>query len=211
MKTFILTLLLALGLHGGFAQSEMYQAKMQQTLSLMDSSKTVQDMQEVAAQFERIGDIEKTQWLPYYYAALTQINIGWRDQKADKDKIAAKVNNILNKAEAIEKNSELYVLRYMAALQQMTVDPANRYMSARPVMEEALASAKKSDPNNPRIYYMEGTNIFNTPAAFGGGKERAKPVLQKAVELYNTVKPASALSPSWGKKQAEDMLAKCSS
>lgn len=211
MKRVSLMLVALMALQFAFAQSEMYVKKMQQTLQLMDSAKTTPDMQEVAAQFERIGDVEKTQWLPFYYAAMTHINIGWRDRNADKDKIAATANALIAKAEAIEKNAELYVLEYMVALQQMTVDPQSRYMSAIQVMNTAMAMAKKADPNNPRIYYMEGNNVFNTPAAFGGGKDAAKPLLQKAVDLYKAEKPASPLHPKWGKKQAEDMLAKCSS
>lgn len=211
MKKTLFTLVAAFSLHLALAQSEVYQQKMKETLSMMDSASTINDMQSVVAQFERIGDMEKNQWLPYYYAALTQINIGWRDPKADKDKNIEKANALLKKAEAIEKNAELYVLDYMAALQQMTVDPPSRYMMAKPVMDAALANAKKADPNNPRIYYMEANNVFNTPPAFGGGKEKAKPLFEKCVELYKTFTPASVLHPKWGQKQAEDMLAKCSS
>jgi hypothetical protein len=211
MKKLLFLLIAAFSLQSSFAQSETYQQKMKETLSLLDSAKTIQDMQEVAGQFERIGDMEKTQWLPYYYAALTQINIGWRDMKGDKDKNVEKANAIIKKAEAIEQNAELYVLEYMSALQQMTVDPASRYMTSKPVMDEALANARKADPNNPRIYYMEANNVFNTPAAYGGGKEKAKPLFEKCVELYKNFKPASALHPKWGQKQAEEMLAKCSS
>lgn len=212
MKKIIFLLLAACSIQlAAFSQSEAYQQKMKETLAQMDSARTIQDMQEVVGQFERIGDMEKTQWLPYYYAALTQINIGWRDVKGDKDKNTEKANAIIKKAEAIEKNAELYVLEYMSALQQMTVDPPARYMTAKPVMDAALANAKKADPNNPRIYYMEANNVFNTPEAFGGGKEKAKPLFEKCVELYKNFKPASALHPKWGQKQAEDMLAKCSS
>ena len=193
-----------------FSQSEMYQAKMKETFEMMDSAKSVQDMQEVIAQFERIGDMEKTQWLPYYYAALTNINMAW-DPKADKDKLAERSKAIIAKAEAIEKNSELYLLSYMVATQQMLVDPASRWMTYSGAMDKALADAKKADPNNPRVYFLEGQGVFGKPEAFGGGKEKAKPLFQKSVDLYKTVKPASPFHPKWGQKEAEDMLAKCSS
>jgi hypothetical protein len=142
---------------------------------------------------------------------LAQTNIGWRDQKTDKDKLAEKTNGIIAKAEAIETNSELYVLHYMVATQQMLVDPAARWMTYSGIMDEALKNAKKADPNNPRIYYLEANGIFGKPEAFGGGKKAALPVIQKSVDLYKTIKPASPLHPKWGQKQAEDMLAKCSS
>jgi len=212
MKKILFVLLTVVGLQlVTFSQSEMYTKKMQETLQLMDSAKTIQDLQEVSAQFERIGDAEKTQWLPFYYAALANINIGWMDQKADKDKLAEKSKSIIAKAEAIEKNSELYVLSYMVATQQMLVDPAARWMSYSVLMDKALADAKKADPNNPRVYYMEGQGVMGKPEAFGGGKAKAKPIFQKAVDLYKSVKPASPLHPRWGQTQSEELLAKCSS
>lgn len=194
-----------------FAQSEVYNQKMKETLELMDSAKTIQDLQEVSAQFERIGDMVKNQWLPFYYAALAQINIGWQDQKADKDKLATKTKGIIAKAEAIEKNAELYILQNMVATQQMLVDPQNRWMTFGAESGKALENAKKADPSNPRIYYLEGMGIFGTPEAFGGGKDKAKPLFEKSVQLFKTFKPQSPLHPKWGQKIAEDMLAKCSS
>jgi hypothetical protein len=212
MKKIIFLLIAACSLQfAAFSQSDMYQQKMKETLMMMDSARSTQDLQAVSAQFERIGDMEKNQWLPYYYAALSQINIGWMDQKTDKDKLAAKTKAIIAKAEAIEKNAELYVLDYMVATQQMLVDPASRWMTYSSAMDNALAEAKKADPNNPRIYYLEGNGVFGKPEAFGGGKEKAKPIFQKSVDLFKTFKPASPFHPKWGQKQAEEMLAKCSS
>ncbi len=96
----------------------------------------------------------------------------------------------------------------MAATQQMIVDPQNRWMSYGQEASKALATAKELDPNNPRVYYLEGMNIFGTPEQFGGGKAKAKPVLEKAVELYKVENP-KPLYPDWGKKEAEAKLAEC--
>jgi hypothetical protein len=212
MKKIIFLLLAICGLQLiAFSQSAAYQQKMKETFDLMDSAKTTQDLQEVSAQFERIGDMEKNQRLPYYYSALAQVNIGWRDEKTDKDKLAEKTKAIIAKAEAIEKSAELYVLLNMVATQQMMVDPQSRWMTYGGEAAQALENAKKIDPNNPRIYYLEGMSAFNTPAAFGGGKDKAKPIFEKAVQLFRTFKAPSPFHPKWGQKIAEDMLAKCSS
>lgn len=211
MKKLLILLVAACSLQFASAQSEVYLQKMKETLKWMDSAKSVQDLQEVSAQFERIGDMEKTQWLPYYYAALAQVNIGWMDQKADKDKLAAKTKDIIAKAEAIERNSELYILLNMVATQQMLVDPQSRFMSYGMEAGKALETAKQLDPNNPRIYYLEGMSLFGTPEAYGGGKDKAKPLFEKSVELFRSFQPKSELHPKWGQKVAEGMLAKCSS
>jgi len=62
------------------AQSK-YEAAMKKNFIQMDSAKTTADHQAVSAGFERIGDAEKTQWLPYYYAGLALTTAGWMDSK----------------------------------------------------------------------------------------------------------------------------------
>jgi hypothetical protein len=64
------------------------------------------------------------------------------------------------------------------------------------------------DPNNPRLYYLQAMSLFNTPAQFGGGKDKAKPVFEKSVALFKAAQ-AKPLYPSWGRPQAENMLAQC--
>lgn len=191
------------------AQSEKYMAAMKQNKQLFDSAKTTDDFKRVASVFERIGDAEKTQWLPYYYAALAHATLAFRDKKTDADELAVKVNDLIAKAEAINRNADICVIKFMIASLQMQVNPMSRWQQYGGLMSAAIEEGKKLNPANPRIYLMEGQNLFYTPESFGGGKAVAKPVFQKAVELYNQEKPASEIDPSWGKKQAEDMLAKC--
>jgi hypothetical protein len=207
MKSMLLSMLLLASL-GLFAQSDKYTDAMKKNLAQMDAAKTTQDFQTVSNSFERIGDAEKTQWLPYYYAGLALTRAGWLDPKLDKDANAAKVKSLCDKAETIEKNGEIYSLRNMAATQQMVVDPQNRWQTYGQEANEARAEGLKLDPSNPRLYYLQGMSIFNTPEAFGGGKVNAKPIFEKAVELYKKEQP-KPLYPNWGRKEAEDMLAKC--
>ncbi|BAV09155.1 hypothetical protein SAMN05421788_101597 [Filimonas lacunae] len=190
------------------AQSDKYTQAMERTLTLLDSAKTTEQLQTASAAFERIGDAEKTQWTPYYYAALAQVRIGFSDQKADKDAIATKAGTILSKGEAIENTADLCTIRNMAATVQMLVDPMSRWQTYGAQAATALQNAIKLDPNNPRIYYLQGMSIFGTPVQFGGGKDKAKPLFEKALSLSKTeqVKP---LHPHWGGKESEDMLAKC--
>jgi hypothetical protein len=190
------------------AQSDKYEAAMKKGFAAMDSAKTVMDWQNAAAMFERIGDAEKTQWLPYYYAGLSYSTIGWMDPKGDADANADKIKALCDKAEAIEKNAEIYSLRNMAATQQMIVDPQSRWATYGQEAAAALQKGMELDPNNPRLYYLQGMSVFGTPEQFGGGKEKAKPILQKAVDLFKAEQP-KPMYPHWGQKQAEDALAQC--
>ena len=190
------------------AQSDRYTDAMKKNLTLMDSAKTTPDFQNVANAFERIGDAEKTQWLPYYYAGLALTRIGWMDQKIDKDANAEKIKALCVKAEAIQNNSEICTIRNMAATQQMMIDPQTRWQTYGMEASAALQTGMKLDPNNPRLYYLQGMSLFNTPEQFGGGKDKAKPVFAKSVELYKK-EEHKPLYPDWGKNEAEQMLAKC--
>jgi tetratricopeptide (TPR) repeat protein len=207
MKLFIFFLLACSSL-AGYAQSDKYVAAMKKNFELLDSAKTTQDYQTAANTFERIGDAEKTQWLPYYYAGLSLVLSGWSDTRLDKDANAARVNALCDKAEAFEKNAEIYMLRNMAATQQMMVDPQTRWQTYGQQASGYLQKAMEIDPNNPRIYYLKGQSVFNTPVAFGGGKDNAKPLFEKSVDLFKKEQP-KPLYPRWGKDQAEMMLAKC--
>ena len=191
-----------------FAQSDKYQKGMATNMALLDSAKNTSDLTAVAANFERIGDAEKTQWLPYYYAGLALANLGWMDPKVDKDKNAEQIKALCTKAEAINKNGEIYALRNMAATQQMLVSPQDRWQTYGKEAATALQEGMQADPNNPRLYYLQGMSLFNTPEQFGGGKAKAKPVFEKALALYKS-EQAKPLYPHWGEKQTEDVLAKC--
>ncbi|HEV3414358.1 MAG TPA: hypothetical protein VG101_17885 [Puia sp.] len=208
MKKMILVFTVMIGL-ACQAQSDKYVAAMQKNIPLFESDTTVDQLQALAATFERIGDAEKTQWLPYYYAALAQTWIGWRPEMKDKaDVNAPKINAYLAKAEAIEKNAETYAVENMSATQQMLVDPQSRYMTNGRDAAEALQKGLAMDPNNPRLYYLQGRSLFGTPPQFGGGKDKAKPLFEKSVALFKAAQP-KPLYPTWGQKQAEEMLAQC--
>ena len=155
---------------------------------------------DLSTQFEKLGDAQKTEWLPYYYSALAISHLGWLTTTYDKDLNANKGNAILNKAEALSKgNSEIYIVRAMFARQQLMVDPASRWQSFGQQAGQALETAKKLNPNNPRVYLKEGEGIFSTLEQFGGGSAKAKPILEEAVRKFDTFRPESSLSPNWGR------------
>jgi hypothetical protein len=207
MKSILFSLMM-FGTLVSSAQSDKYSAAMEKTFHLFDSAKTSADLLSVANTFERIAEAEKTQWLPYYYAGLALSTAGWNDPKMDKDENSTRINALCDKAEALDKNSEIYVLRNMSATQQMMVDPQTRWQTYGMQAGKDLEIATQLNPDNPRIYYLKGESIMNTHVAFGGGKDKAKPMFEKAIELYKVDKP-KPMWPNWGRERAEEELAKC--
>jgi len=207
MRKSLLFVALLVSLAAG-AQNDKYTQVMQKNISLLDSAKTIDELTSLAATFDRIGDAEKDKWLPYYYAALAQTWIGWNPATKDKDANSAKINAYLSKAEALEKNAELYAVENMSATQQMLVDPQSRWATNGKDASAALQKGMAADPNNPRLYYLQGMSLFGTPPQFGGGKDKAKPLFEKSVSLFKSAQP-KPLYPTWGQQQAEQMLAQC--
>ncbi len=213
MKKTILLFLAAITVVGtAFSQSEKYTAAMKKTLELFDAAKTPADFTAMANTFERIGDAEKTQWAPYYYAALALSSAGWMPEVTDKDANAEKMFAFCTKAEVLAPDnvakSEVETVRNMASTQQMMVNPQARWATNGKAAGDALQKAMTLNANNPRVYYLQGMSMMGTPVAFGGGKDKAKPLFEKAIELYKAEKPA-VFYPDWGKKQAEEALAQC--
>jgi hypothetical protein len=190
------------------AQSDKYVQAVQHNLHLLDSANATTDFQAVSAAFERIAEAEKTQWLPYYYAALAQVRIGFTDKTADKDAVATKALALVSKAEAIENNADLCTVRNMAATLQMLVDPMSRWQTYGMQAATALQTAIKLNPGNPRIYYLQAMSVFGTPPQYGGGKDKAKPLFEKAVALAQA-EQVQPLFPHWGGAEAEKMIPLC--
>ncbi len=208
MKQLFIGLLFCSSLFHATAQSDKYTAAMQKNIASLDAASSIASLEDVAASFARIGDAEKTQWLPYYYASLAQTRIGWDPATKDKDANAEKIEGYLAKAEALDKNAELYTIENMVATQQMLVDPQSRWQSYGAKAAAALEKGMAMDPQNPRLYYLRGESLFGTPEQFGGGKDKAKPVFEKSVALFKAASP-KPLYPSWGQKEAEAKLAMC--
>lgn len=212
MKKLILLTLFATATGLTFGQSAKFNDGMTKALSQFDTAKSQQGLMNVSNTFERIANAEKNQWLPYYYAAFTRVLMAYGGDPATIDATLDGAEKLLNKADSLQpQNSEIMVVRSMLLGGRVMVDPMSRGqvfgMQSMIFLQQAMAA----DPNNPRAYFVLGQSLFYTPEQFGGGKEAGCKQMQTAIEKYATFTPASALHPNWGKKEAEEMMAQCSS
>jgi hypothetical protein len=197
-----------------FSQNERYIKGMESTIAAFDTTRSNEGMKEIANKFERIGDAEKLQWLPYYYAALANVNMGYglTGEKAGSngariDALADKAEQLINKADELSKdNSEIYVVKKMIATLRMLVDPMSRYMKYDPQATKALQTAKKLNPENPRVYYLEGQDKLYTPEQYGGSKKEAVRLLELSLQKFAAQKAESSIHPRWGRQMAEHFL-----
>lgn len=193
------------------AQSEKYLKAMEALVPAVDTTRNSEGLTELANSFERIANAEKTQWLPFYYAALCYINKAngyFQTQELDKiDPLMDKAEPLLTKAEELEKNnSEIMCLKKMFNTGKMMADPMNRYMTYGQPAAQALEIAKSLDPGNPRIYLLEGIDKYYTPEQWGGSKTEGKKLFEEAMKKYEAFKPASSIHPTWGIGQVKYFL-----
>lgn len=212
MKPLFLALIAVLVAASSFAQSERYVNAMKSNISQLDSGLIKNNMGELSNNFERIAEAEKSQWLPYYYASYCTVMAALMNEDMSKaDAAADKATVLISKAEALtgKETSETCVIKSMIATAHMMVDPQNRWQQYGPISNENIAKSKQLDPSNPRPVYLEATTKFHTPESFGGGKGPAKELFIKALQMFDTFKPETALHPDWGKSAAQYFLAQC--
>ena len=193
-----------------FAQTT-FEKVMTEKIAKMGQLKTPEDFTALSNDFIRIGDKEKTQWLPYYYAAHTSIEKGRSlmrtGQVSDLDAIAAEAQTYLDKAAELSKdNAEILILQKMIHGLKMMVDPQSRFMSEGMLGADALSKAEKIDPDNPRITMLKAEDTYYTPEQFGGSKAKGLELFQKAKDQFAVYQPKTVLHPNWGMGEVEYFL-----
>ncbi|SEV99863.1 hypothetical protein [Chitinophaga arvensicola] len=211
MKRFFLAFLLTGTMAtAAMAQSAQYTDAMTKQTSDLDSSSTFNPdaLQQKGNTFERIADAEKSQWLPYYYAAYTQVMQALMlKDKSQVDPIADRSEANLDKAEALSpKNSEIACIRSLIATARLTVDPMTRGQKYGADAAAQLQQAKALNPENPRVYMLQGQSLLYTPEQFGGSKSQAKTTLELALAKFAAFKPESTIAPHWGEGYTRMML-----
>lgn len=199
---FIAAAFISLGLA---AQSDKYINAMKANVKTLDTIHTASGWLNAANTFQRIADAEKNQWLPYYYAALGNVMNGLFQGHGGSfdatitDQYADKADELIGKAENLSKdNSEIFIVKKLIATLKMMPDPQTRYQQYGPMAVEALAKAKQLNPENPRVYLLEGQDKFYTPEQFGGSKTEAKKLFEESKKKFETFKPESEIHPAWG-------------
>ncbi len=201
MKKLIVTLVLVSLFSFGFS-NETYEKAMSLSIEKLFQAKTIPEYVEVANQFERISEIEKTEWLPLYYASYAYIMISFQEPENEKkDAYLDQAQKFLDHAKAIEPNeSELYMLQGFLYPSRINIDQINRGMTYMAEINKSLDKALALNANNPRVYYLRATMTFHMPEAYGGGAAKALPLYLAADEKFRVFKPKTTISPNWGKE-----------
>ena len=209
MKRIILIItLLAIRLTLTSAQNAEYLSTMTDIVDSIQSAKWGADLTPYANQLERVASAETKEWLPNYWAAYCYMNKSYAETVAEKrDLLLEKAETLIAAADKLSpKNDEIEVLKANIASARMAVDPQNRWQKYGMISRKALKTAQALNPDNPRAKMLEAQGIFYTPEAFGGGKEKALPLINDAIEKFAKFKPSTAIMPNWGVMATKYML-----
>lgn len=195
-----------------FGQDDKYVNAMTGALDQLDTTETAEEFMNLGNRFSRIADAEGDKWLPYYWTAFCYALVGFMEEDGAKiDETLDQAQAYLEKADSLEpSNSEIYVLQSWIYSGRIMVDPMNRGMVYGSQAGQAIEQAIAFDETNPRAYYLKGSSMFYTPEMYGGGKDKAEPLLEEALERYEAFEPETELHPNWGQEQAAQMLEQCS-
>jgi len=192
--------------------TDEFRSVLQENYADFDSAKSVMDMQTASNRFGLIAKKWANEWIAQYYAAYALVILSYieKDEKK-RDAYLDEADKLYDKASVLIKseNDEIYVLGALIANARLAVSPMNRYQKYGAIFNQNLEKAKAVQPNNPRIYYMQGMSFYYTPKAFGGGAKNAIALFEKADALFQNEKSNDITKPSWGKKQNSDLLKKC--
>jgi hypothetical protein len=168
-----------------------------------------EDLTPYANQLERIAAVEKKEWLPLYWASFCYMMKAYTEEASEKkDLLLEKSEQLIASADALSPgNDEIAVLRANIASGRMAVDPMNRWQKYGPISAAFIEKAKAINPENPRLALHVAQGVFYTPEAYGGGKQKALPLIQSAIEKFEKFKPVSDIMPNWGVEAAKYMLA----
>lgn len=192
-------------------QDAKYMTAMEKAVAMLDTATVSSTFQSAGNSFVKIGDANPGEWLPPYYQSYCYVMIGTQEkEKSKQDEYYDKAEQLAMHADSISPdNSEICVLRSFVNSMKISVDSINRgqILGMQSVMLNEKAIMIDSD--NPRAYLMKGSGLMLASPLYGGGKDKAIPVLEMSVEKFRTVKPENKIVPHWGKARAVSMLEQC--
>jgi hypothetical protein len=196
------------------AQAQDFKEVLEKTFTAFDTTWNNAVQVEQSNKLSLIAKKWDNEWVTHFYVAYSKVVLSYQEKDpGKKDALLDEADKEKDDAISILKkdNDETYVLAAMIANARMGVDPMTRYQKYGSIFREALENAKEINPDNPRMYYLQGTSKFFTPKAYGGGKSAAQPYFEKAEGLFakEAATNPDITKPHWGKHSNDYFLGQC--
>lgn len=193
-------------------QAQDFKPVLEKTFTAFDTTWNPASQMEQSNKLALIAKKWDNEWITHYYLAYSKVVLSYQEKDANKkdaylDEAEKELDDVVSMLK--KDNDETYVLAAMIANARLGVDPMARWQKYGPIFKEKLEAAKDINPDNPRMYYLQGTSKFFTPKAFGGGKKAAQPYFEKAQGLFAKETGKDITMPHWGNANNEYFLKQC--
>ena len=212
MKKVKVTIVLAmLSLTYSATKAQSFENTLGSSFTKFDTATAIPAMKAAASQLDMIARKNPASWAGNFYSAYAHIKISYKlTDKDQRDQYLDAADTSITKADKLLPNSEeIFILRAYSSKARIAVDPKERWKKYGDIYSDFISKAKKINPENPRIYFMDGMEPFWKPKIWGGGKNKAKPYFQKAKELFDKEDKIDILRPYWGRQANEEFLTQC--
>lgn len=208
----VIIMLVALIPVSGFAQDQGGASTLEQLVAKLDNATTVADYEALESQFAALSATDN-QWLPPYYAALCDANIGFLLEK-EGDSIERysdrgleqlkEARSRIDSATQRKELAEVYVVASLLYRTKVFINPMTMGRKYGPTAGKYLELALKLDADNPRALYVDAWNKYHTPKMWGGDKRLAKELAHKSLALLAKEKPG--VQPHWGARENKELI-----
>ncbi|WP_367389804.1 hypothetical protein [Lewinella sp. LCG006] len=199
-------------------QEDRFTTTMGSVLASMEPQEnTPVDWEAITNKLERIAAAEPDQWLPSYYLSYATLQRAMVEMSKGNTEgveryVKASASYLEQAKTKTAMNSELKCQEGYVMQGYIWIDQVNNGPQYAGAAHAAYAAAAQMDPENPRPLMLRGMLVLFTPEFFGGGAEKAMPLLQGADQLYQLERSKErGLLPTWGYPTNQWMLNKAQS
>ena len=190
-----------------YGQGTAYDQGMQKAFGLWEENKAM----EASALFERIGEAEKDNWIPYYHAANALISSSFNmEDKSKRNEVLKKAKTIIETAHKLSPdNSELITLEGVLYTGYVAMDPETYGMQYSSKIMGLHGKALELDPKNPRAQLNKIEYEIGTARFFGQDLGTFCGPLSKTRPLFENQDSSVPYAPSYGIQRLDPIMAQC--
>lgn len=142
--------------------------------------------------------------IAHYYLGYIDYRMGVVIERLDEERANAYLDSAIEHLEAaLEKDEHFAEANALLASCygiKISFSPIKGIIYG-PKSSRLIEKAKELAPANPRVALLDAIGIYNTPAIFGGGKEKGLQAMKRSAELFDKWKDTDPLQPSWGNEE----------
>lgn len=211
MKKCILTLAVVFLSAMAFGNSNNFEKSMKKDLKTVRAMGENTDYKNLGDEFAKIAKHNKKRFEPLYYSAYCYILVSWGiDDVPEKDAILTIAKKQIDKANELSPNNdEILVLEAFYYQAMIMTDPQKYGQPYSMKAGELLQKVRSINKANPRAEFLRAQNIYHRPVQYGGGKEVALPLFEKAAKLFKKQNTDNYLLPVWGEETNGEMIKQC--